>query len=615
MLYNQNVLSDTSPSVNIYNGNQGRDFFLKEGQKLKSQAEKELKDAEQLEEKSHKLNLTQGMNELANNDALMSNPQALSAEMDKLAKSVVSNIQNNDMKINILTDFELAKGSYINKATANMKRIQAENTRSATYDSIYKNINSIGASFGNAISGSYDENDIANFQYSLANLRKNINARNIDGTYMFSDAQRRSMSTDADKYITSSFLDAYAKLPEASRMAVASKLENDYFKVSLLENDGFKYKGTIDLNARPVYRNKDGSVSTEVSKTFEIGGKHIILPTITTENGKRVDLTDDQAVELFRETGLHLGIYDSGAEAEKAAQKIHERGEKGVDLRDIVGDTAYNDIKRSIGNYEALLMKEQEKARKAERDYRVTMFSKNPTGVELEALKREYPDLSDKTFQRLDEIWKKSPNYAAVTKDWQVAQDAIMKFIEQDFNEDQDQDRIDSYLGAVSDIRTANANGLITAERMQAKLDELATVMRDKEALDVYRNIKPYYNSVLSTLEKMTNSMFGTDIFSQSRSAMGFGASAWKEKRIRNTARDFLKGRMDTAFEELKNMDNSKAVDNFRLAMKKAREELVGVIDPNLAGLSEGQIFSINGIPHKYLGVSNNGDVLVEKVK
>lgn len=614
MLYNEKVVTNASHSVGIYEGNQGQAFFMKQGKKLKSEAEKELEQAKKLEETGYKLNLSQGMNELASNQELMNNPQALGQEMDKLAQNVTANIQDDDMKVSVLTDFEISKGSYLNKATTNMQRVQAENARSATYDSVYKGIDSLSASFGNAISGNYDDNDIVNYQYSLAKIKESVNARNLDGTYMFTDAQRRAMVKDADSAVVSGFIETYSKLPEAQRMAIASKLENDYFKISL-SDDGFKYQGSIDLASRPVYKNKDGSVSTEVSKIFEFDGEYVILPTIKTVNGQRVDMTDEEAIEEAKQSKQHLGVYKTRAEAEKASQAIHERGEKGVDLRDIVGDTAYNDIKRSIGNYEALLAKEQEKARKAERDYRVTMFSKNPTGVELEAMKREYPDLSDKTFERLDDIWKKSPNYAAVTKDWQVAQDAIMKFIEQDFNEDQDQDRIDSYLGAVNDIRTANANGLITAERMQDKLDELATVMQDKEALDVYRNIKPYYNSVLSTLEKMTNSMFGTDMFSQSRSAMGFGASAWKEKRIRNTARDFLKVRMDAAFEELKNMDNSKAVDNFRLAMKKAREELVGVIDPNLAGLSEGQIFSINGIPHKYLGVSNNGDVLVEKVK
>ena len=142
MLYNEQVVSDTTQSVGIYEGNQGK-ALMNQGKEFKSEAEKELKQAEQIEEKAHKLNLSQGMNNLANNDQLMNNPQALGAELDKLAKGVAANIKNEEMRLNILTDYELAKGSYLNKATANMKRIQNENARAATYDSIYKDIDKL----------------------------------------------------------------------------------------------------------------------------------------------------------------------------------------------------------------------------------------------------------------------------------------------------------------------------------------------------------------------------------------------------------------------------------------------------------------------------------------
>ena len=230
MLYNEQVVSDTTQSVGIYEGNQGK-VLMNQGKELKSEAERELKQAEQIEEKAHKLNLSQGMNELANNDQLMNNPQALGTELDKLAKGIAANIKNEEMRVNILTDYELAKGSYLNKATANMKRIQNENARAATYDSVYNNIESLGTAFSNGISGIYDDNDIVNYQYSLASLRDNINARNLDGTFMFTDAQRRAMAKDADTALIGGFVESYSKMEPKQRSEVADAIKNGSYVI------------------------------------------------------------------------------------------------------------------------------------------------------------------------------------------------------------------------------------------------------------------------------------------------------------------------------------------------------------------------------------------------
>lgn len=116
MLYNEKVITNASHSVGVYEGNLGQ-ALMNEGKRLKLEGDKELEQAKKLEETSYKLNLSQGMNELATNQELMSNPQALGQEMDKLAQNVIANIRDEDMKVKVLTDFEISKGSYLNKAT------------------------------------------------------------------------------------------------------------------------------------------------------------------------------------------------------------------------------------------------------------------------------------------------------------------------------------------------------------------------------------------------------------------------------------------------------------------------------------------------------------------
>lgn len=116
----------------------------------------------------------------------------------------------------------------------------------------------------------------------------------------------------------------------------------------------FIYKGNINLDERPMYDNEDGSISTEESITVEHDGKFYVIPTIRTEDGKRIDMTDDEADRYFLETGEHLGEYNSQEEADEAAEIIHSRFENpGImydpvnnrmvdprDLRQDFGDTA-----------------------------------------------------------------------------------------------------------------------------------------------------------------------------------------------------------------------------------------------------------------------------------
>jgi hypothetical protein len=79
--------------------------------------------------------------------------------------------------------------------------------------------------------------------------------------------------------------------------------------------------GNINLTGRPILRNSDGSISSE--KSFSIGTDkgEVLIPKIV--NGK--ELTQQQAIDHYRRTGEHMGIFDTPEHADAYAEQVHNR--------------------------------------------------------------------------------------------------------------------------------------------------------------------------------------------------------------------------------------------------------------------------------------------------
>src|SRR5882762_19391 len=87
------------------------------------------------------------------------------------------------------------------------------------------------------------------------------------------------------------------------------------------KDSGLLETGNIDLQHRPVVKNKDGSISTVKSMSFEDeDGKEVLVPTVSPEGRM---LTEDQAVDLYHKTGQHLGKFSNSDAATKYAESLH----------------------------------------------------------------------------------------------------------------------------------------------------------------------------------------------------------------------------------------------------------------------------------------------------
>lgn len=231
--------------------------------------------AEKLYENGSNIAITQGLNELSRNPKYASNPEAFALEADKMAEKIYAQIDDPTMKTEVAMNYELKKNPYINRAYAHMYKQQNDQLEYQALSGIQDNMDSLGISIENVMSGVMGVDDLRTLSESKNQFDRYINQKDAQGFDLFTPMQKALLERQYNQNVINRLKGGFTQLPIQERQKIAETLKEDMFNVNFTNEEGitggYDIKNMIPTKSYLDF--KDFVLKTNARATKIAGGK------------------------------------------------------------------------------------------------------------------------------------------------------------------------------------------------------------------------------------------------------------------------------------------------------------------------------------------------------
>lgn len=196
--------------------------LVQQGRELKSQASNTISDARRRYEKQLSNSASVSMQEAM--DTFGSDPERLSKELSNLRTSMSSEIADDSVKVDFLSNFDLTSQSYISKAKHNRKMIERDETKKTITESLIDADDMGAMAFQNLLSDTSTEDDYVNYMRSLEERNALIDSKYEDGSNVYTPAEARNYKNQISKtnaYATQKYM---LTLPPDEQVSFAKRV-------------------------------------------------------------------------------------------------------------------------------------------------------------------------------------------------------------------------------------------------------------------------------------------------------------------------------------------------------------------------------------------------------
>ena len=235
-IYTERGITET-PTVNIGEmstapeARRAASIFDDIERKAEEKAEKHQRLANELYEDGSNLAIHQGLEFLSNNPSYANNPQAFANEADKMASKVYGDIQNPEIKANVVLKYEMTKGSYINRAYSNYYKKQHEEQLGQTLEGINDNFDNISLAMGNLINDNYSADDFIKLNESVFEIEKALDQKDARGFDLLSESDKRSIRKRKNTILQHAVINSINSMPLNERIDFVDKIASGEFEM------------------------------------------------------------------------------------------------------------------------------------------------------------------------------------------------------------------------------------------------------------------------------------------------------------------------------------------------------------------------------------------------